>query len=96
MSDPKAESGDPSVRFDQMEVLLQSYPDISDDELQDLKRWFTKEASSFQIASMASKKAIEPNYRKFRADHIDKFSFFEGIIATVVVLIVAALIISFI
>ena len=60
--------GEPAVadRFDQIEAILQRYPDIDDGELADLKRWFGKEASSFEVASLASKDSVNPQYGEFR------------------------------
>ena len=92
MNDSRAEPADPSVRFDRMERLLQLYPDISEDDLRELKRWITKDASSFEVASLASKESIGPSYRKFRAGHIDKFSVVEWIMVGIAVFIVLAVI----
>ncbi|HEY8604006.1 hypothetical protein [Tsuneonella suprasediminis] len=62
-------------RFDQVETLLGRYPAISEDELNDLTQWFRKEASAFEVASLASKEAITSGYAAFRREHIDVFSF---------------------
>lgn len=59
-------------RFDAIEALLARYPRVDADELAELKTWFRKEASAFDVASMASKEAIQTPYRQFRADHIDR------------------------
>lgn len=72
MNNERADSANLSARFDRIEVLLNSYPDVTDEQLRELKRWFNKEASAFEIASLASKAPV--GYGKFRADHIDKFS----------------------
>ena len=95
MKDTKAEPADSSVRFDRMEGLLKSYPNISDEDLRELKHWFAKEASSFEIASIASKEAAEEGYKKFRADHVDKFNALEAIIIGVVILGVASLVLFY-
>lgn len=60
-----------SNRFDYAEHLLSRYPAITEDEVEDLKRWFNKEASAFEVASLASKERIHAGYTAFRADHID-------------------------
>ena len=51
------DDGEPAVfdRFDRIEAILLRYPDIDEAELADLKRWFGKEASAFEVASLASK-----------------------------------------
>jgi len=59
-------------RFDQVEALLLRYPAIAETELDDLKRWFTKEASAFEVASLSSKDELRQQYRAFRAEHIDR------------------------
>lgn len=76
-------------RFDQVETLLGRYPAISQDELNDLKHWFRKEASAFEVASLASKETITTGYTRFRQEHIDVFSFRDigkGLIAVAVLI----------
>lgn len=75
MTIEKAVSADPSDRFDRVETLLNLYPAVNEEELQDLKRWFRKEASAFEVASMASKHPT--GYARFRADHIDRLTGFD-------------------
>ena len=87
MNKNKAEAADPSARFDDIEQLLNSYPDISEEQLGELKHWFKKEASAFEVASIASKHPV--GYAKFRAEHIDKFSALEKILGSVLLLILA-------
>lgn len=93
MSDYKAADADPSARFDEIEQLPNSYPDVSDKQLGELKRWFKKEASAFEVASLASKQPA--GYAKFRADHIDKFSKIEILLIGAVTLAIFALILVF-
>ena len=64
-------------RFDQIEALLLRYPEIAEIELADLKRWFTKEASAFEVASLSSKDELRQQYRAFRAEHIDRLGAVE-------------------
>ncbi len=49
--------GGPAVhdRFDRIEALLHRYPAIAETERAELKRWFTKEATAFEVASLSSK-----------------------------------------
>ena len=61
-------------RFDYVEGLVARYPSITGAELDDLKSWFKKEASAYDVASMASKENIHASYKAFRAEHIDNFS----------------------
>lgn len=94
MSDHKAADADPSARFDEIEQLLNSYPDVSDKQLGELKRWFKKEASAFEVASLASKQPA--GYAKFRTDHIDKFSKTEMLVIGLASLAIFALILLFV
>ncbi len=64
-------------RFDQIEATLQRYPNIDSTELADLKRWFDKEASALEVASLASKDKLRRQYSEFRATHIDKLGLME-------------------
>ena len=68
--DPVASGND---RFDAIECLLARYPDIDGSEQAQLELWFRREASAFEVASMASKDSVTEGYRRFRADHIDRF-----------------------
>ena len=74
MNDPILGSSASHDRFDHIEAMLTSYPQVSDEEIDRLKRWFTKEATAFDVASLASKPACEVGYRRFRADHVDRFT----------------------
>lgn len=94
MSDQKADVADPSARFDEIEQLLNSYPDVSEEQLGELKRWFKKGASAFEVASLASKQPAD--YARFRADHIDKFSKIEILVIGVASLAILALILLFV
>lgn len=79
-------------RFDAVETLLARYPDISEAEVASLKTWFRKEASAFDVASIASKERVAPGYQRFRADHIDRFTSKDLLGAAAVVAAVAILI----
>ena len=61
-------------RFDYVDTLLQRYPEVSTEELGELQHWFRKEASAFEVASLASKDATNPGYRRFRSEHVDRFT----------------------
>jgi hypothetical protein len=66
-------------RFDRVEALLSRYPELAEAELAELKRWFTKEASAFEVASLSSKDELRSRYRAFCADHIDKLGMVDVI-----------------
>jgi hypothetical protein len=67
-------------RFDHAEALLARYPGLTEEELLDLTHWFRKEASAFDVASLASKESVAEPYRLFRAEHVDRFRVKEAII----------------
>ena len=79
--------GEPAVadRFDQIEAILQRYPDIDEGELADLKRWFCKEGSPFEVASLASKDSVNRQYGEFRKAHVDPLTPAERVAAATVV-----------
>jgi len=70
----------PADRFDHAEALLARYPNLTDPELGDLKHWFRREASAFDVASLASKETLAEPYRLFRAQHVDRFKAKDAII----------------
>lgn len=55
----------------QIEAVLADYPNVSPERLDELLHWFRKEASSLDVALVASNQAIAESYARFRADHID-------------------------
>tara|TARA_R100001129_G_C5193183_1_gene211415 strand:- start:257 stop:553 length:297 start_codon:yes stop_codon:yes gene_type:complete len=67
-------------RFDQIEATLLRYPDIDGTELADLKRWFDKEASALEVASLASKERLRQQYSDFRSAHIDRLGLVEMVL----------------
>ena len=77
-------------RFDQIEAILQRYPDIDDAELADLKRWFCKEASAFEVASLAGKDSVERQYGEFRKAHVDRLTALEIAAAAAVAIVLLA------
>ncbi|MCV0384444.1 MAG: hypothetical protein K5799_13510 [Erythrobacter sp.] len=94
MTIEKAVSANPSDRFDRVETLLNLYPVVSEEELQDLKRWFRKDASAFEVASMASKQPS--GYARFRADHVDRLTGFDMAVIAVVAGVILLAILLFI
>lgn len=79
-------------RFDHVEAVLQRYPNIEQYELADLKHWFNKEASAFEVASLASKDHLKEPYGKFRAEHLDRLSLRDIALAVLVAASVLGLI----
>jgi len=82
-------------RFEHIEALLKSYPNISEDQLKELKIWWNKEASALDVGLLASKDDLQANYRRFRAEHIDAFKAKDvalGILGLISILAVIAMI----
>lgn len=65
---------DGALRRREVEAALADYPNLSKDRLADVVRWFRKEASALDVATLASNEAIAEPYRRFRAEHIDPLS----------------------
>ena len=57
-----------------IEALLSAYPDITPEEHQLIVNWFGNEATSLDVALVASNPRAECGYRQFRAKHVDKFT----------------------
>lgn len=79
-----------------VEALLTSYPDVTPQERDLIVNWFRRDASALDVALVASNPAAQRGYRKFRSDHIDRFTMkdmaraliFSAIVAVAVILIV--------
>ena len=88
MTDTKAISADPSARYDHVERLLNDYPNLDEQQLCDLKRWFGKEASALDVANLASRHPA--GYEQFRADHVDGIKAWEMAGIAILVIAIAA------
>ena len=78
--------------YDDAQALLARYPALDGNELAALKYWFGKQASAFEVASLASNPDIASKYAGFKADHIDRFELRDWIKIVAVVAVVLALI----
>ncbi|BBC72320.1 conserved hypothetical protein [Altererythrobacter sp. B11] len=76
------------------EALLASYPDLSPDELEELLEWFRRRASSLDVALVASNERIRRGYSRFRADHVDRFTPRDLLLASLFAGAVLALVIA--
>lgn len=85
-----------NARRAHVEALLAAYPDVTPEERQLMVNWFRSEASALDVALVASNPAAERGYRRFRSEHVDKFTVkdmgyalaFAVIVAAAVLLIV--------
>ncbi|WP_143004828.1 hypothetical protein [Novosphingobium aromaticivorans] len=57
-----------------VEALLSAYPDVTPEERELLVNWFRKDATALDVALVASNPAAERGYRRFRAQHVDRFT----------------------
>ena len=73
MTNMTADGSTAAARFAAIEATLARYPQLDESELRDLKHWFRREASAFDVAHLASRDAIADQYRAFRAKHVDNF-----------------------
>ncbi len=54
------------------QAALARYPYLNDAELADLLRWFRKEASALDVASLVADPEIAPSYGQFKQEHLDR------------------------
>lgn len=59
-----------------VEEALSNYPDLPSEKVQDLVKWFKREASAIEVATVAANLAENDvdSYRQFRRAHIDKLT----------------------
>lgn len=77
-------------RIVEIEAILDHYPDVTADQLQSLLHWFRTEASAYEIGMIASNPYVADGYRRFRADHIDRFPMRNTVYAIIVLLLLSA------
>lgn len=76
-----------------IETLIARYPHIAHEEVAAIKHWIAKEASALDMGLLASNEDVAPQYRRFRAEQLDRFGFRDmALIAAVAVLLIAGLV----
>jgi len=55
-------------------ALLAHYPQLHQDELDQVHQWFRKGASALDLGLLASDPAIATQYRAYRAEHYDRIT----------------------
>ena len=96
MNDPIVGSDASLNRFDRIEAILSAYPDVTDGETDLLKHWFRKEASAFEVASLASKEICQSGYRQFSADHLDRFTAREWTVVAMIFASIACAVVAYV
>ena len=80
-----------------IETVLAHYPDVTEDELQVLVRWFKHEASALDAGVVSSNPDLHRQYAQFRSEHLDKlmakdFAVIAGVIAAMGALLAYAVV----
>lgn len=77
-----------------IERAIAGYPDIPENDLQDVLHFFRREASALERATIASNDAIYPQYRQLCSDHyLERLKPFEiAIAATSATVLIGALV----
>ena len=68
-----------------IEALLGCYGALDGAELAELLHWYRREASSMDVALLASNEAIRDGYRAFRREHVDRFSLKDKLVGALLV-----------
>jgi hypothetical protein len=74
------------------ERILARYPELDAAELAELLHWYRREASSMDVALLASNEGLRERYRRFRLDHVERFSWKEKSVGAVLAAATVALI----
>lgn len=64
----------PDERRVDVATKLARYPNLPDNEVEDLRHWFHKEATALETAMLASDEQLREPYQQFRNDHLDRLS----------------------
>lgn len=76
-------------------ALLARYPNLSRDELEEIRNWFDRVASALDIGLLSSQPEITTQYRAYRADHFDRFTMKDFVKAgTLITLILGAIVLT--
>jgi hypothetical protein len=77
-SEVRAYLGETSpARRAEIEALVARYPDMSPEDLAALLRWYRREASSMDVALVASNERVRPQFEAFMRDHIAPYNWKE-------------------
>jgi hypothetical protein len=79
-------------------ALLSRYPHLSAAELEEVHHWFKRVATALDLGLLASDPDVEPQYRAYRSDHIDRFKLKDIVtiaaVLTVTIVVIAALVLQ--
>ncbi|WP_260924516.1 hypothetical protein [Novosphingobium sp. 9] len=71
-------------------ALLARYPALTSDELADVTHWFKRAATPLDVGTLASDTTIAEQYRRYRAEHLDRFGTADMVKAAIFVAIALA------
>ncbi len=66
------------------EAALAQYPHLDAQTLDELVRWFRKEASALDVGMIASNPELDAQYQQFKRDHLGKFGAADLVPAAVI------------
>ncbi|MET0250953.1 MAG: hypothetical protein ABW203_02130 [Novosphingobium sp.] len=81
----------PDERCTHIEAAIATYPDLSEEQLDDVLFWLKHEATALEVGLVASNPRLAKQYRRLRADHLDRLTRRDAAQAAAVVGAVAAL-----
>lgn len=68
-------------------AMFAAYPDISQEDERELIQWYRKEASALDVGLIASDPDLKPGLDRFRARHVNRFTFTDILMAAAFVAI---------
>jgi len=63
-----------SGRRDRIVTLLEQYPKLESDDLEELLHWFRKEASALDVGLISSDPRLAVSYEGLKKDHLDRLT----------------------
>jgi hypothetical protein len=72
--------GENRAARERAEALLLRYPRLEQEELDELLHWYRREASSMDVALIASDERLRRGFEKFQADHLKAFNWKEKLV----------------
>ena len=57
-----------------IEALIAAYPDLSQHDMERLRHWYRREASSYDVAMLSAREELRPGYERFYKDHVARIS----------------------
>lgn len=95
MNDRQTTHAERKLRRRAIERIIVQYPDIAEEQLYRLFDYFRLEASSRDVALIASNPNIRPQYRQLCADHrIDRLRSFDRLFGVFAAVLAAASLVS--